>query len=110
MTGFPPVVRDQVQARAMFRCEVCGAGDIREIHHRRPRGMGGSSRGDTNKPSNALGVCSPCHRIIESNRTLALLMGWLIGQRDQPSECKVMRRGSWCWLTDDGGLTFEARS
>lgn len=62
-------------------------------HHRRPRGMGSSKRPDTNTAANALAVCEPDHRRIESNRTEALEMGWLVRQGHDPEHVPVMYRG-----------------
>lgn len=101
-TGFSPEVHDTIDGRAMGRCEVCGENIVEEHHHRRPRGMGGSKRPDTNTAANGLGVCGICHRMIESNRTVALLLGWLVHSHRQPSEVKVMYRGEWCYLNENG--------
>ena len=47
------------------------------VHHRRPRGQGGS-----NDPANLLHLCGSgttgCHGYIESNRTVARANGWLL--------------------------------
>ncbi len=105
-TGFSTEVHAMVDGRALGLCEVCGDGRVVEHHHRRPRGSGGSRQADTNGPANALGVCHACHRLIESHRSVALLMGWLIPQRTrvpvQPCDKRVMYRGEWMFLTDDG--------
>lgn len=101
-TGFPPEVRDIVKNRAMESCEICGQERIEEIHHRRPRGMGGSRDGETNLASNALGLGRDCHRMVESHRYVAQLMGWLVSQRDRPSSVAVIYRGLRSYLRDDG--------
>lgn len=99
---FSPEVKAIVDGRSWGRCEVCGDGRIAEYHHRRPRGAGGSKRPDTGQASNCLGLCHVCHRMIESHRTIALLLGWLVGQRVPPVAARVMWRGEWAMLTDDG--------
>ena len=105
MTGFPKAVRDQVIARASGYCERCGKLSFRyEIHHRRPRGMGGSKAADTNTAANALFVCADCHREIEADRKAALKFGWLVRQGQEPAEVKVFRRGTWVQLNNEGGL------
>ena len=104
-TGFPPDVHDTIDGRSMGRCEVCDENVVSEHHHRRPRGKGGSKDPDTNKASNGLGVCHHCHRMIESNRTVALLLGWLVHSRRQPSAVPVMYRGQWRYLNDDGTVS-----
>lgn len=114
MTGFSANVRAVVEGRSGGMCEVCGEGRVTEIHHRRPRGMGGSSSGDTNKPSNALALCNACHRMIESNRAVAMLLGWLMPQRTRngasPSGRRVMYRGAWVFLADDGNVWTAGRA
>ena len=110
-TGFAPDVHAMIDARAFGLCEVCGDGLVTEHHHRRPRGAGGSRQADTNTTANALALCHACHRMIESNRTVALMMGWLIPQRSRlavsPSMKRVMYRGEWCFLRDDGTVATE---
>jgi hypothetical protein len=102
VTGFPKVVRDIVTRRAGDHCERCGVDRPEQLHHRRPRGMGGSSRDDTNTAANCLALCVGCHQHIESNRKEALSLGWLVHQGDTPEHAPVFRRGQWCWLTADG--------
>lgn len=101
-TGFSNATCAIVDGRSNCWCEVCGSNTFAERHHRRPRGSGGSKRTDTNLPSNCLAVCRDCHRMIESHRRIALMLGWLIGQRSNPSETRVMYRGEWSYLLDDG--------
>jgi len=104
-TGFPPSVRDIVNRRAQGQCEICGEfTQAAEIHHRRPRGMGGTKRDSTNSASGALWLCRTCHRFIESNRRLALLLGWIVGSLSDPAETPVVYRGVRVRLSDDGTL------
>jgi len=103
VTGFPKPVRDLVHARSGGFCERCGEQPAVQIHHRRPRGMGGSSREDTNNAANALHLCVGCHQWIESNRAEAVEMGWLVRQESKPLHMPVLLRGEWVWLDDAGG-------
>lgn len=105
MTGFPRRVRDLVTERANGACERCGmAAPAYQLHHRRPRGMGGSSREDTNTPANALLVCVGCHSDIEANRDDAYKYGWLVHQSHDPVAVKVLRRGEWVRLANNGWM------
>jgi hypothetical protein len=104
---FTPDVKATVDRRALFQCEVCEFGAIAEYHHRRARGMGGSSRGDTGSAANCLGLCHTCHRMIESNRRVAILMGWLVPQGISPVDRRVLYRGDWRYLDSDGTLLNE---
>lgn len=108
-TGPDPDVVDAVYERAGWSCEVCtaGVGDRRgvdhHLHHRRPRAMGGSSRTDTNLPSNLLLLCPDCHRDIESHRAVALSMGWIVPQGTDPATVAVLvQRDRWVYLTVNG--------
>lgn len=110
MTGFSKDVRTQVVARASGYCERCGQVSFRyEIHHRRPRGMGGSKAADTNTAANALLVCVGCHREIEADRAAALKFGWLVRQGQEPAGVAVFRRGTWVLLQENGGVFVPPR-
>jgi 5-methylcytosine-specific restriction protein A len=103
MTGFPKKVRDLVIARANGTCERCGfAAPAYQIHHRRPRGAGGSKAVDTNCASNALCVCISCHSAIEANRVESSQFGWLVRQGQSPGAARVFCRGAWVLLDDHG--------
>lgn len=108
-TGPAPDVVDAVYERAGWSCEVCTdpvadrRGIDHHIHHRRPRGSGGSRRPDTNLPSNLLLLCPGCHADIESNRAIAQAMGWLVVQTADPAEVAVLvQRDRWVYLTTTG--------
>lgn len=111
-TGFSKAVRDLIAARSEGVCElmiplVCtGRGE--QAHHRRPRGIGGSRRDDTNLASNGLWLCASCHAYIESHRTEALEKGWLLRQPTRssaaPADIPVVYRGVTRHLTDLGLL------
>lgn len=110
-TGFPPVVRSLIYDRSGGRCEICNewTSDL-QIHHRRPRGMGGSRRPDTNLPSSGLLLCGMDHVRVESHRALAFDNGWLVRQSQTPREVQVLRRGFWVYLDDVGGFTYSERT
>lgn len=100
-TGPGADVRLLVIERADACCERCG---IRltsaaqqalgySIHHRRPRGMGGTVRTDANSPANLLLLCGSgttgCHGWAEANREVALEQGFLVRQADDPASVPV---------------------
>jgi hypothetical protein len=113
-TGPDQATVDLVLERANYSCEVCdqGLGHIRgldwSIHHRIPRGMGGTWDEDINLPSNLLLVCgsgtSGCHGMVEANREVSHRAGWLVKRDPNPSQVPVLiERGlTWVYLTDDG--------
>lgn len=74
-----------------------------EVHHRRPRGMGGSKDWLTNTPANGILLCPDCHRFIESHREKALALGWLVPQGADPQRVPVLYHSHrWVRLTTDG--------
>ena len=115
-TGPDKTVVDAVLERAQYSCEACGAmvGDRRgfdySVHHRRPRGMGGTRRFGTNLPSNLMILCGSantgCHGLVESNRFAALARGFLVQQHEDPSMVMVKVGGSWIYLGND--CTYRA--
>ena len=104
MTGPTKVVRAIVAERADFWCEVCGAPEPEgQLHHRRPRGMGGSRDARTNFPSNLLWTCARCNtHAIEANRPAAYICGWLVKQGADPSKVPVLIEGTYWYLDDEG--------
>ena len=104
MTSFSPRVRAIISDRADRYCERCG-GDIgTQIHHRRPRGRGGTKRPETNQASNGLLLCARCHSKIESHRTEAYEYGWLVRQHEEPRDIPVLYRGTLVLLDDLGNV------
>ena len=101
-TGPTAGQRRTVAARAGWRCEICGtvlgwpdgSGGTwcasHSFHHRRPRGMGGTRRPDTNSPANLLLLCGTgttgCHSRVEENRAAAHQLGWLLHQTEDPTQ------------------------
>jgi hypothetical protein len=124
-TGPTRAQRAVVLNRADGCCEICGrevmlvGGRVvrpYSIHHRRPRGMGGTSRPEINSPANLLLLCGDattpggCHTRVEANRSLAYENGWLVRASADPATVPVLLEGSdWHLLTDDGQRA-EARA
>jgi hypothetical protein len=106
-TGFPPKVRALICERANDLCEYCGVERGVEIHHRRPRGMGGTNQASTNEASNGLLLCSEHHRWAESHRTEALLAGVLLLQIQNPLKSAVKYWGRTYLFLDDLGNISE---
>jgi hypothetical protein len=104
---------EAVLTRAGHSCEACGAsvGDRRgidfSIHHRRPRGMGGTSWFGSNLTSNLMVLCGSgttgCHGDVESHRIAAITRGFLVTGRNDPAEVPVTIRGQYMLLTNGGG-------
>lgn len=111
-TGFPPQTIELVTARSGGNCEVLATGCtlmVEQLHHRRPRGAGGTRRPETNGAANALAACSRCHERIESMRNWARDNGFLVPQNQDPRDIPLWWRcgtdGStkrFVWLSDNG--------
>jgi 5-methylcytosine-specific restriction protein A len=107
MPEFPPAVRRVITEREGGMCAICGRQRGTQIHHRRPRGMGGSRRHNTSTPACGLLVCDICHLGrdgVERQRSQALQNGWLVPQNKNPADCKVLYRYEWVRLDDAGGI------
>lgn len=109
-------VLDLVWARDESRCFVCtrhlhrGRGGY-SVHHRVPRGMGGSARSVLNQPPNLLLLCGSgtdgCHGWVEHNRDRGLTLGLLVSKFNTTSlELQPVKRwgAHWVVLTADGGI------
>lgn len=67
-------------------CVVCGTGPYGlQVHHRKPRRMGGRSIPEINAPSNLISLCAQDHAWVESRRAEALELGLLVAERDDPA-------------------------
>jgi 5-methylcytosine-specific restriction endonuclease McrA len=108
MTGPRQYVIDMVLRRADGMCERCGRGGPEQIHHRKPRGAGGTSDPHINSPSNLLALCSECHREVERNRTVAYEQGWLVHRKANPALTPVwLAFRGFSLLTSDGQIEIE---
>lgn len=86
--GFSDDTVGDIWNRDRGRCAMCGRtiGGSRginwSVHHRWPRGMGGSSEPFINLPSNGVLLCGSgttgCHGYLESHRSDAEKLGFII--------------------------------
>ena len=108
MTGPSQRTRTAVVARSQAhghaRCERCGNRPPEQIHHRKPRGRGGTSDPAINNPTNLVAICAPCHLAIELGRADAYADGWLVHNSDDPAAVPLRYRGRLAQLTDDGDV------
>lgn len=105
-------MRAAVLSRSEGRCERCGkAPDWHaSVHHRQPRGMGGSRQAHLNRPGNLLLLCGSgttgCHGWVESHRADAVASGYIVPRFAVPQTTPVLyRMSTWVILDDDGGRT-----
>lgn len=100
-TGFTAAQRRAIVARDFGLCLRCSTHRISDVHHRRPRGMGGSEL--VNRLSNGVTLCRTCHDWIESNRIAAKATGWLLSADEDPAEVPLINIwGQAVRLTDEG--------
>ena len=104
--AFSTATRARIHARAKGRCEVCGARIVNggQIHHRKPRGMGGTSDSGKASCANGLWVHPRCHDRIESQRVRAIENGWLVPQTAVPEFVPVKLWDGLFLLSPDGSM------
>lgn len=103
-------LRELIIIRSGGICECCGNTRYESLHHRTPRGMGGSTNHELNTPANIVAVCghgtAGCHGRIEISRTIATRYGWLVPRGQDPEETPIIYRGTWAGLTTTGTVHY----
>lgn len=103
---FTTKTRDLVLERAHHKCEICGSSVSNpNLHHRKPRGMGGTKNPDSRSPANALYLHFQCHAWVESNREKSYDLGYLVKQQEQSDKKPVLTYLGWVLLHHDGTTT-----
>jgi hypothetical protein len=105
-----PSIRKRVLARDEF-CVRCGflidPGNY-SIHHRKPRGMGGTKDPAISRLSNLLALCGSgttgCHGWVESSRRLAYERGFLLHHNDNAKTTPVFTYAGWRLFDNDGNV------
>ena len=109
-TGPSIETREQVRWRDRDRCRRCGK-PTWQIHHRKPRGMGGTRDPLINSPANLVLLCGSgttgCHGWVESHRTEAREQGWLVSQHADPRYQPIDHQGRLTFLTEGGKTVPE---
>lgn len=97
--AFSGRVRRIITERSAGRCEVCGLTKMgMQIHHRRPRGMGGTVDGWVGDSPNGLMICPGCHRMVEARRQWAYEKGFLVRHGWRSPDVPVMLWSGWSLL------------
>lgn len=111
-SGFSTAVQDIIKARSGGICELDACGRAEVIHHRRPRGSGGSSLAWVNQAANGFHVSSACHDRIEGkcppwSRIQSTALGWLVpyDARFIAVDAAVLYRNRWVHLDNEGGVS-----
>lgn len=96
-----PKTRSLIWDRDKYSCRRCGRlGE--QIHHRRPRQMGGTRRRWVNQPANLVLLCIRCHQWVELHRELATEQGWLVPEGYGPQAIPIQTIHGPIWLDDKG--------
>jgi hypothetical protein len=116
-TGPTTDVRETVRARDLDTCVVCGVivtGRTASIHHRRNRGMGGSSDPRINDVTNLVVSCgdgtSGCHGMLTDRpwELDAEKHGWVIGRNSIADPACVPVLVAWLgWCLPTAGGAWE---
>lgn len=115
-SGPSAVVVSMVWQRDGGSCVRCGRGlhfsqrgMAWSVHHRSPRGMGGSKAAWVNQPSNLILLCGTgttgCHSWVEANRAISLECGWLVPRNGVrlPAEVPVFYPGRGRFMLNEWG-------
>lgn len=114
MTGFSLFVRELIWCRDQGCCARCGQGlsrprsDTYDMHHRRPRGSGGTTVRWVNLPANGVLLCTRCHALVEAYRNEARDEGYLVRLNGRLTASEVPLKHAlhgWVLLHDDGKHT-----
>lgn len=121
--GVTRAIRTAVWERERGRCMVTGLplpgpdDDGWDCHHRRPKGMGGTDRADTDTVVNLIAVLPEVHnlgyrrrrvdgvlgRTIHGDPLWSRPLGLLVSKEHPPMSIPVRTWHGWVFLTPDGG-------
>ena len=106
-----PKIRQALWVRSKGNCEISGIpldADAFDVHHRRPKGMGGTSKPDRDWLSNLLALDPAIHnggpRSVHGRRSWAEPRGYLLPKGTPWASlvpCLILGR-FWLMLGDDG--------
>ena len=103
-------LREAILWRSGGVCECCGQTRYESLHHRTPRGMGGSTDPALNSSANIVAVCghgtAGCHGRVEVGRAIATRYGWLVPHGSNPETTPILYRGLWAYLTAENGVDY----
>ena len=100
--------RSLVRTRDGHQCQMCGQSIVDRpsaLHHRKPKGMGGSALLES--PQNLIRLCGSgnadgCHGIAHGNPSFARDNGWILWRIQNPAEVPVQTFHGLAFLTPDG--------
>ena len=96
--------RELLRLRSQGVCELCGADQATNFHHRKNRSQGGG-----NELSNAMHLCGSgttgCHGMVTEHPTDSFDNGWSVRSFADPAGTLVKRQGEWVLIDDLGYVT-----
>jgi 5-methylcytosine-specific restriction endonuclease McrA len=98
--------RKLVLARDCEKCLRC-LGEATDVHHRKPKGMGGTSDPEVAFGlANLVSLCRECHNGIHGAPAQSYLSGYLVHSWDDPASTPLLvKPGSvYMWLRPDGSF------
>jgi hypothetical protein len=105
-TDPPAATVRQVRARDRHGCARCGNTEALTTHHRRNRGMGGSTWPGINRPANLLTLCGSgttgCHGWVTDHPREARELGLSVSMHTDPAAVPVTGWAGTYLLTDEG--------
>lgn len=110
--AIPAKLRALVLARDGYACARCRQllqGSYYSLHHRLPRGRGGTHTAENLVTLCGSGTSPGCHNDVESHRAQATIDGWLIPSGFDPVNYAICRDGTWTQPTALGWEPAEAR-
>lgn len=94
-------------ARDGGKCVRC-LGEAVDVHHRRVRGMGGSSDPDITGMANLVSLCRICHDHVHANPAESYETGFLVKTGYDPAGVPLKIGSGYLnlviWLSPDGGM------
>jgi len=105
------LAKQETLVRDSGRCLLCRATDGLDVHHRRARGMGGTSRPAHLRRSNLVTLCRRCHDRVEAHPEVARALGYRLDRHQDPEETAVWASSvlgaGWTHLWDDGSVALS---
>jgi hypothetical protein len=103
-TGPTRKIRKIVHERSGGVCEFVNCQRIAtDLHHRKPRRMGGRAGKAINQPANLMHVCRVDHDWLEEHRADAYETGWLLREHEDAEAVPVALSAGMFLLDNDGG-------
>lgn len=111
---FPDRVKDLVRLRSGWLCERCNAAPASDYHHRRPKGMGGTSVGWVQRAANCAHLCGRCHVWVHAHPAEAMGLGWLLSKSSAADSADMVpmqdTTGRRFFFDDRGGSVRSPKS